>query len=274
MKEPKNRNELFNISKNDFSGASPPKQRKNLPSPKKTPSRKAKPTFSTPVSSRVTRQRKAETPSTLMNNLELSPKKSLTKKSTRPRKNLFADKYSEARLALHSSVPTNLVGRDEEVDFLVNYINEHVKSKRPGSIYISGPPGTGKTAALSKIIEKLPKNVAQVYVNCTSLKSPNAIYTRICEELKLQCDEKDSKNVAAKFFKTSQPRGKPILMVLDEIDNLESKNQSILYTILEWPNFPKSKLILIGISNTLDLTDRILPRLQARYEDIFICYVK
>lgn len=53
-------------------------------------------------------------------------------------------------------------------------------------------------------------------------------------------------------------------MVLDEIDQLDSKNQEILYTIFEWPSLQKSRLVLIGIANALDLTDRILPRLQAR----------
>lgn len=55
-------------------------------------------------------------------------------------------------------------------------------------------------------------------------------------------------------------------MVLDEIDQLESKKQSVLYTIFEWPSRPQFQIILIGIANALDLTDRILPRLQTRLE--------
>lgn len=53
---------------------------------------------------------------------------------------------------------------------------------------------------------------------------------------------------------------------MDEIDQLENKNQSILYTLFEWPSKLNFKLILIGIANSLDLTDRILPRLQAKCE--------
>jgi cell division control protein 6 len=52
--------------------------------------------------------------------------------------------------------------------------------------------------------------------------------------------------------------------VLDEIDQLESKRQSVLYTIFEWPAIPNSRVILVGIANALDLTDRILPRLPGQ----------
>jgi len=54
------------------------------------------------------------------------------------------------------------------------------------------------------------------------------------------------------------------VLVLDEIDSLDSRDQEILYTIFEWPTLPGSTLVLVGIANSLDLTDRILPRLQAR----------
>lgn len=52
--------------------------------------------------------------------------------------------------------------------------------------------------------------------------------------------------------------------MLDEVDQLDSKNQEVLYAIFEWPALPSSSLVLVGIANSLDLTDRVLPRLQAR----------
>ena len=36
------------------------------------------------------------------------------------------------------------------------------------------------------------------------------------------------------------------ILILDEMDQLESKSQEILYTIFEWPSLSKSKLVLIG----------------------------
>lgn len=53
------------------------------------------------------------------------------------------------------------------------------------------------------------------------------------------------------------------LLILDEIDQLETKSQSVLYRIFEWPSWEDAKLVLVGIANAMDLTDRILPRLRA-----------
>ena len=48
------------------------------------------------------------------------------------------------------------------------------------------------------------------------------------------------------------------------MDQLDSKSQDVLYSLFELPYLAHSKLILVGIANSLDLTDRILPRLRIR----------
>lgn len=58
------------------------------------------------------------------------------------------------------------------------------------------------------------------------------------------------------------------MLILDEIDQIEKsiKSPTDLYKIFEWPFLPSSKLILIGIANSLDFTERLLPRLELKPE--------
>lgn len=176
--------------------------------------------------------------------------------------------YQSARQALHGTSPTEMPGRERELCQLRDFIVEHIENSTSGSLYISGPPGTGKTASLNMILQDdhISSSVDKVYVNCTAIKSPTAIYSRICKELKIKVNGKSEKEHLQQLDKYLKKRRKPILLVLDEIDQLESKNQSILYTIFEWPSKQNAQILLIGIANALDLTDRILPRLQSRCE--------
>ncbi|XP_074110958.1 cell division cycle 6 [Cotesia typhae] len=214
------------------------------------------------------KQRKPEspkTPSTLLNKLILTSPTS-QRDHLAPKK-LFAEKYQSARKALHSSVPENLPGRESQLLELRNFIKQHLENETSGSLYISGPPGTGKTASLSKImLEPEFKSAFKIiYVNCTTMKSAGTIYTKILQELKVSApkSEKAGKAAIEKYLRSSH---KTVLLVLDEIDQLESKRQSVLYSVFEWPSIANSNLLLVGIANALDLTDRILPRLNSRCE--------
>jgi len=48
------------------------------------------------------------------------------------------------------------------------------------------------------------------------------------------------------------------------MDHLVTKNLDVLYKLIEYANRPGSKLVLIGIANSLNLPDRFLPRLKAK----------
>ncbi|KAF7269011.1 hypothetical protein GWI33_017932 [Rhynchophorus ferrugineus] len=176
--------------------------------------------------------------------------------------------YQNARKALHSNFPTELPGRENEIKELRNFILGHLENGSSGSIYVSGPPGTGKTASLNSIVQHsdISSKVQQIYINCTAIKSATAVYSRLIRELNIKSHGKSEKDNLLIVEKYLQKKHKMLLIVLDEIDQLETKNHSILYTIFEWPSKPNSRLILVGIANALDLTDRTLPRLQARCE--------
>ena len=53
-------------------------------------------------------------------------------------------------------------------------------------------------------------------------------------------------------------------MVLDEVDALASKHSEVLYHLFNWAHAPRSRLLLISISNTFDLISRTLPSLRVK----------
>ncbi|KAJ8320013.1 hypothetical protein KUTeg_001600 [Tegillarca granosa] len=173
--------------------------------------------------------------------------------------------YHRAKQCLHTAKPDRLVGRENELNEINSFVKNHLSNKTAGSLYISGAPGTGKTAVLTYTLDnvKASHSCKTVYLNCMTLKDPATVYGKLYTDITGKCppSAKDRLRAVEKCLSASGPS---IIMVLDEIDQLDSKNQEILYTIFEWPALTKSRLILIGIANALDLTDRVLPRLQAR----------
>lgn len=166
------------------------------------------------------------------------------------------------------TAPGRLVGRDEEREKLSNYLSERIKGGTGGCLYISGAPGTGKSAFLNEILAGLSGKVNQAYVNCMVIKDPKGIYGTLVGEFWDEGEllSKDGKEELERLFvgKQSGRKGSVYVVVLDEIDHLLTKDQETLYSLFEWSLASSSRLILIGIANALDLTDRFLPRLKAR----------
>uniref|UniRef100_A0A3Q3J487 Cell division control protein 6 homolog n=1 Tax=Monopterus albus TaxID=43700 RepID=A0A3Q3J487_MONAL len=162
--------------------------------------------------------------------------------------------------ALHTAVPERLLSREAERASVCSFLEEKVLQRLPGSLYISGAPGTGKTACLNRVLQEMKaelSSVQTVLVNCMSLRSSHAIFPLLADKLRVSGGQKG-------LQRSLTAPGPMVLLVLDEMDQLDSKAQDVLYTVFEWPYLPQSRLCLIGIANALDLTDRILPRLQAR----------
>ena len=142
-------------------------------------------------------------------------------------------------------------------------------SKSGRSTYISGPPGTGKSALVKEVCESLKdvEDLQSTYINCMNVECAHDIYGKLLENT--GCDEMDLgadrlATLKALYFPRKKASGQVYLVVLDEIDHLLTLDLEILYTLFEWSLARNSRLILIGIANALDLTDRFLPRLKAR----------
>ncbi|KAI9717542.1 MAG: hypothetical protein M1812_004683 [Candelaria pacifica] len=176
--------------------------------------------------------------------------------------------YNAARqLFVRSANPGKLVGRDEERAELSAFIQERMATSSGGGLYVSGPPGTGKSALVNEVCRDVndSTSVKISYNNCMSMKSSRDLYAKLAEDLCKDVDilEGNEKEHLQEIF--AQGKGAPVyLVILDEIDHLLTLDLESLYALFEWSLQRSSRLILVGIANALDLTDRFLPRLKAR----------
>lgn len=201
----------------------------------------------------------------------LVPGKPITPRTPRAASTLTASNtvYTLARqLFARSANSGRLIGRDGERKKVANFIHNSVETKHGGCLYVSGPPGTGKSALISEVCHDMDveKSVKVANVNCASMTSSRDIYSKLAEELCGDCHvfKKSDFDVLRGMFLQKKPSGDFYLVALDEIDHLLTSDLEILYTLFEWSLQPTSHLILIGIANALDLTDRFLPRLKSK----------
>lgn len=147
-----------------------------------------------------------------------------------------------------------------------------------GSLYICGLPGTGKTALVRAVLsdvlasadvdgQKNPPRIA--FVNCMSVDNPRQIYAKALQALGEEirgASELHAEMEAEKRLEQLCNHGdRKILIVLDEIDHLlrSRAQQNILYRLFAWASGGTS-CALIGIANSLDLTERFVPLLASK----------
>ena len=113
---------------------------------------------------------------------------------------------------------------------------------------------------------EVSSTLKKTYINCMSIKSSKDLYTNLlhafCEDMEIM--EGDEVQTLQKMFITKKKGGTVYLITLDEIDHILTLDLEILYKLFEWSLQKASRLILLGIANALDLTDRFLPRLKSR----------
>ena len=174
--------------------------------------------------------------------------------------------YNEARQVFaRGSAPTVLFGRENEKKELQTFITTRTKGRKSGCIYVSGPPGTGKSAFVNDVCRSVAseESVETGYVNCMSVKNARDLYRTLLEEFVDITEVVEGQEMDA-LRNVFMQRDCSYVVTLDEVDHLLELDIDLFYNIFEWSLEKSSSLILVGIANALDLTDRFLPRLKAR----------
>jgi origin recognition complex subunit 1 len=154
-------------------------------------------------------------------------------------------------------------------------LDSKLKEGVGGCMYISGVPGTGKTATVHEVVKTLqdednskPKKKGKkstpvrndftfIEINGLRLTDPYQAYSQIYHEI---TGEKMSAKAATNYLNDYflGESEEFVVLLVDELDVLCTKKQTILYHLFDWPNRPNSNLVVIAIANAMDLPERVM----------------
>ncbi|KAI9109147.1 hypothetical protein K1719_019770 [Acacia pycnantha] len=243
--------------------------------------------ISSPTKWKSPRQCSSESPNRAVTAKEMVANEGEIKSHKSPSKSMqdsFADKpkwnpkdgeqVRTVKEALHvSTAPSTIVCREDEQNMVFEFCKSCVEHKKAGSMYICGCPGTGKSLSMEKVKKLLVDWAKQagflqpdvLSVNCTSLANTSDIFSKM-----LGLNQPRGKKTSASplqqlqsLYSQKSSSQNMILMVVDELDYLITKDRAVLHDLFTLTTFPFSRCILIGISNAIDLADRFLPRLKS-----------
>ncbi|RTE71251.1 hypothetical protein BHE90_014343 [Fusarium euwallaceae] len=176
--------------------------------------------------------------------------------------------FQIARSRLHvSSVPTSLPCREGEFSLVYSHLEAAISDGTGNCIYISGTPGTGKTATVREVVSRLEEAVGAdelddfifVEINGMKITDPHQSYSLLWEALKGQrASPAQSLDLLEREFSNPSPRRIPCVVLMDELDQLVTKNQAVMYNFFNWPTLRHSRLIVLAVANTMDLPERTL----------------
>lgn len=145
-----------------------------------------------------------------------------------------------------------VIGREPEYKLLKLKIQKFMKDEANTTIYISGVPGSGKTHTLTTIFKDL--SIDFIYTNAGRLKHKNSIYRTIFEIL--TCEKTKTQSYISSLHNHFENCSNSHILVIDEIDLLINKTQNILYNLFDLAYLDNSKVLLILISNTMNLPEQ------------------
>ncbi|KAM6962432.1 origin recognition complex subunit 1 [Aplochiton taeniatus] len=174
----------------------------------------------------------------------------------------------EARARLHvSSVPESLPCREQEFQDIYNFVESKVMDGTGGCMYISGVPGTGKTATVHEVIRCLQHASDAddipafrfVEINGMKMTEPHQAYVQILQKLTNQKATADhAASLLEKRFSKPAPKKETTVLLVDELDLLWTRKQNVMYNLFDWPTRRHARLVVLTIANTMDLPERIM----------------
>lgn len=98
-----------------------------------------------------------------------------------------------------------------------------------------------------------------IEINGMKVTDPHQSYSLLWEALKGdRVSPSHALDLLEREFSHPSPRRVSCVVLMDELDQLVTKNQSVMYNFFNWPALRHSRLIVLAVANTMDLPERTL----------------
>ncbi|MFX1250374.1 MAG: ORC1-type DNA replication protein [Promethearchaeota archaeon] len=167
-----------------------------------------------------------------------------------------------------SHVPPSLPHRENQIRQLGQRLACVLRGSRPSNVFIYGKAGTGKTAVVKYVVNRLKKRansldfpVNFVYINCRLVDTHYRVLANLCgylgEDVPFTGLPTDA--IYNRFCEAVEKKKGLFIIILDEIDALVKKNgDESLYNLTRINiRLESAQVSLIGISNELSMKDSL-----------------
>lgn len=173
--------------------------------------------------------------------------------------------------------------REEETAKITSHLRNAIRLGGSMEVlYMSGMPGTGKTACTLEVLGQLQAtkglpSFSFVHINAMRLGTPAAVFSEIRSQLAppgtKQSPVATAHSDLTQLFASRTKKDTPIVLLIDEIDHLATRSQVVIYRLFDWLALPSPGLVVAAISNTMDLPERLLPRVASRFRFVRLDFV-
>ncbi|MED5452137.1 MAG: orc1/cdc6 family replication initiation protein [Candidatus Thermoplasmatota archaeon] len=187
--------------------------------------------------------------------------------------------FTDRRAFDHAFEPIRLPHRDQEVESLVRNLVDALNGHIPSNMLLYGVPGSGKTVVtrfvLGQLLDKgkeMGQSVETYEINCRNVDTKYRVVQSIASKLGRRGDTPipftgwPTDRVLEELISRMDRAGGVHIIVLDEIDNLVSRaGDGLLYNLTSLnTSLRNSRCCIIGISNDLNFTQQLDPRVTSR----------
>ncbi len=151
-------------------------------------------------------------------------------------------------------LPEILPFRESQIKQIASNVEPVGENRKSQNTFIFGSPGIGKTATMKFIFRKFEEeypSVKTIYINCWDFNTSIAVMSKVTNELGMFVPRRGlgKDEINQRFVEAVGKSKKGIVVCLDEVDQLISKEHGALYSLLRVNQYTGKDITLVLISN-------------------------